>query len=365
MSDSRLPVVVYGAAGYVGGLVCGELDRQGIAFAVAGRSRERLEHLSSMLSSRPPVFTAPLEDLWAMRRAAAAGRVLLSCAGPFAWYGKPAQDAAIAEGAHWLDTCREPSFLLATRERSREAEARGLAMVNAVGLAIVPSDAAAALAAEGLGEVEEMRIAVASTGSPTRGTARSMLEVAAGGGLACRDGRLVPEPLASHEWRLDLPPPFGPSLCLSFPLADLAAAPCSSRARSVSTFHRAPSWLSALGRYGGAVQRCGAALARPELVRALAREALTAMPDGPTDEERRRAAFSVVAQAASKAGERRAVWVAGGDGYELTAASAVLCLKLLLAPGFAKAGALSPAQAFGARELLEGLAPYGVRFGEW
>lgn len=363
MSDSRLPVVVYGAAGFVGALVCRELDRQGIAFAVAGRSRERLEHLASTLASRPRVLVAPLEDAWAMRRAAAAGKAFLSCAGPFTRFGKPAQDAALAEGAHWLDTTREPAFLLATQERSREAETLGLAMVNAVGLSVALTDAAAALAAEGVDGVDEMRIALASKGKPTRGTARAMLEVAAGGGLACRGGRLVPEPLGSDEWRVDLPAPFGPSVCYSFPLADLAAAPCSSRARTVSTFFRAPAWLSALGRYGAAARRWGAALVRPELVRSVAREAIAALPEGPTERARSRAVFAAVAQATSQKGERKAVWVAGGDCYEITAASAVLCLRLLLAPGFAKTGALSPAQAFGARELLEGLAPFGVRFG--
>ncbi len=292
-----------------------------------------------------------------MRRAAAAGRVFLSCAGPFVRFGRPALDAAIAEGAHWLDTTGEHAFLVATRERSHEAQARGIALVNAVGFDIVPSDAAAALASEGLEEVEELRIAVASRGGVTRGTARSMLEIAAGGGLAWRHGHLEPEPLAEAVWTVRLPSPFGLSRCISLPLADLVAAPQSARAKNVRTFGRAPKWLAVLSRHG-------ASLLRPPLARAIVGEAMAVLPDGPTEAVRRRAAFAVVAEATAGSGARRTIWVSGSDPYGLTAASAVLCARLILAPSFSKSGALTPAQAFGARTLLEGLSPQGVLFGE-
>lgn len=357
MTDSRLPVVVYGAAGFTGALICRELERQQIPFAIAGRSREHLEQLASGLFSHPRVLVAPLDDAWAMRRAAAAGRVFLSCAGPFVRFGLPALEAAIAEGTHWLDTTGEHAFVVATREHGREAQSRGIALVNAVGFDIVPSDAAAVLASEGFEEVEEVRIAIASRGGVTRGTARSMLEIAAGGGLSWCQGRLEPEPLALAEWTVQLPAPFGLSRCVSLPLADLVAAPQSARAKNVHTFGRVPKWLAVLVRHG-------APLLRPSLVRTLVGEAMTALPDGPTEAVRSRAAFAVVAEATSGSGERRAIWVSGGDPYGLTAASAVLCARLILAPSFSRSGALSPAEAFGARALLEGLASQGVRFGE-
>ncbi|MCU1277877.1 MAG: hypothetical protein JWM53_1423, partial [bacterium] len=85
-------------------------------------------------------------------------------------------------------------------------------------------------------------------------------------------------------------------------------------------------------------------------------------PEGPTDAERARARCAIVAEAQNGPRTGRA-WVTAGDGYEFTAFSAVECAVRAAADGFDGKGALTPTQAFGARPLLEALAPHGVRFG--
>src|SRR6266542_3252097 len=160
MSD--FAVIVYGASGFTGRLVCAELARRQLSFAVAGRDRAKLTALAASLPSRPEVLEAALDDTAALRRAVARGRVVLACAGPFARLGKPVREAALAEGRHYLDITGEANYMLETYERDLEAKKRGVALVNAVGFDVVPTDSAAALATEaaGGGKPDELRIAI-------------------------------------------------------------------------------------------------------------------------------------------------------------------------------------------------------------
>src|SRR5436190_6676834 len=145
MSEA-LPVVVYGASGFTGCLVCAALRRRGVAFAVAGRDRGKLEAIAGAAE----VIVAALEPE-PLARVCARGRVVLDCAGPFAKYGRPVQDAALAAGRHFLDITGEAGYMLATAARDGEAKARGVALINAVGFDVIPTDAAAVPAAEAAG----------------------------------------------------------------------------------------------------------------------------------------------------------------------------------------------------------------------
>jgi saccharopine dehydrogenase (NAD+, L-lysine-forming) len=142
------------------------------------------------------------------------------------------------------------------------------------------------------------------------------------------------------------------------PWGDVATAPRSTGARTVRTFvasSRKAAAATPLLAPLGSLLSLGP-------VKGLAERFIRSLPEGPSDEDRRRGHFSVFAEARGPGGTR-AVWVSGGNGYDFTASSAALCARLAAAPGFAARGALTPAQAFGARALLDGLAPAGVRYG--
>ena len=56
-------VVVYGATGFTGRLVCAELARRKAKFAVAGRDHAKLTALSASLgAAEPEVLVAALDD---------------------------------------------------------------------------------------------------------------------------------------------------------------------------------------------------------------------------------------------------------------------------------------------------------------
>ena len=359
MSDP-VSVVVYGASGYTGRLVCAELQRAGTSFAVSGRDKQKLDALVASLGQPIETIVAPLDDAAALARMASRGKVVLDCAGPFVRWGKPVQDAALAAGHHFLDITGEHIYMRDTQARDSEARERGVALINAVGFDVVPTDAAAVLAAEAAGApIASVRIAFGNiAANPTQGTTRSMLEAAHLGGLAFVDGEYRKEPVGAERWEAPFPEPFGPTLCLSLPWGDIATAPRSTGARDVRIFmsmpKRAVKWVPLLRPLG--------ALLSVGPIKAFASRRIDKLPEGPTDEERKRSKFAVYAEAVGAKGTR-GVWVTGGNGYDFTAAAAALCAKLASDPGFTKTGALTPAQAFGACELLDGLTAFGVKWG--
>ncbi|HEY2746406.1 MAG TPA: saccharopine dehydrogenase NADP-binding domain-containing protein [Polyangia bacterium] len=358
MSD--VAVVVYGATGFTGRLVCAELARRKAKFAVAGRDHAKLTALAASLpTAQPDVLVAALDDRAALEAAVARGRVVLACAGPFARFGEPVREAALAAKRHYLDITGESEYMLATAARDAEARARGVALVNAVGFDVVPTDAAAVLAAEAAGgRPELLRIAIRFGGRATQGTTRSALEQADKGGMAYLAGKYVTEPVAADRWQAAFPPPIGDRVCVSIPWGDLATAPRSTGARTIRTYMAVSSTMAKVAPLVGLA---GKALAWAPAKR-LAERWVATLPEGPSDAERARARCAIVAEAQNGARTARA-WVTCGDGYDFTAAASVECALRAAADGFDRKGALTPTQAFGARPLLEALAAHDVRFG--
>ncbi len=366
------PIVVYGATGYTGRLLCEELHRNGTAFAMAGRNRARLEAQRRELALGDiPVIVAALDDPEALLRMAQSTKVVLSCAGPFCRYGRQVVDAALAGRAHYLDITGEHPFMRETYQRDEEARAAGVALVNAVGFDVVPTDAAAALAAGALsgGRPERVRIAFAVQGSgPSLGTVRSVLDMlngqgqgqSQGQGLTYRDGQWVEERVGQHLWEAPLPEPIGSRSCVSVPWGDLATAPRTTSARNVQVFVAVPHAAVSLIRMGAPFLRALSS----GWVRDLLNKGMDLLPEGPTALMRSRARTAVVAEAQGGDGQVKTAWVTAGDGYAFTAASAALCAGLAAAEGFDRIGALTPTQAFGAEELLFGLRDRGVAFGK-
>jgi saccharopine dehydrogenase (NAD+, L-lysine-forming) len=352
-------IVVYGATGFTGRLICKELERRQIAFAVAGRDRNKLSALAASLKPAPEVIVAALDDAEALQAMAARCKAVLACAGPFARLGRPVLEAAIAAGRHYLDITGESNYVRDTVARDGEAKAKGIALINAVGFDVVPTDAAAVLASEAAGgSPAQLRIAFATNGRPTQGTTRSALDGAQLGGLAWLDGQYVQEPVGREVWEVDFPAPVGKRRTMSVPWGDLSTAPRSTGTRNLRTFMAMPPSMIAMR----SVMPLFSRVVRNRVVHGLMARLVDTLPEGPSDAERADSHFAVVAEAEGSRGTASA-WVTGGDGYDFTAASAVWCAMKAARGELAGRGALTPTQAFGARALLDAMADFGVRYG--
>ena len=143
-------VVVFGATGFTGGLTAAELARRapaGCRWAIAGRSRRRLEGVRAGLAADDPslaelpVIVADVDDPGSMRDLAASTRVLITTVGPYLAYGDPVVAACAAEGTDYLDLTGEAEFVDRTwLSHHVTAEGTGARLVHAAGFDSIPHD---------------------------------------------------------------------------------------------------------------------------------------------------------------------------------------------------------------------------------
>ena len=118
---SAKPVVVYGASGYTGRLVCEYLREHNLPFIAAGRSKDRLA--SAMERNVPGIETADYEiaevdhSLDSLTKLFTGAKVVINTVGPFAQYGHETVQACLAAGCHYTDTTGEQDWMIACDEK--------------------------------------------------------------------------------------------------------------------------------------------------------------------------------------------------------------------------------------------------------
>ena len=182
-SPKKKPVVVYGASGYTGRLVCEYLREFGIPFIAAGRDADRLA--VSMREHVPGIETADYEvvavehERSALTRLFDGASVVLNTVGPFARYGDVVVEACLAAGCHYTDTTGEQDWLIRLDEvyGSRFAAA-GLLLSPGLAHMYTTGEIAAQLCLETPG-LDTLDIAVFWGGSPTVASTHTILVNAA------------------------------------------------------------------------------------------------------------------------------------------------------------------------------------------
>jgi short subunit dehydrogenase-like uncharacterized protein len=138
-------IVVLGASGYTGRLVAKALVSRGIKPVLAGRSKEKIKALADELGGLETA-SANATVLKSVQALVGRGDVLVTTVGPFARYGQTALNAAISEGAHYVDSTGEGGFVRSVFEEfGPRAAANDCALLPAFGYDFVPGNLAAAL----------------------------------------------------------------------------------------------------------------------------------------------------------------------------------------------------------------------------
>ncbi len=328
-------VTVFGATGFTGRLICRELSRRGVPFAVAGRSRRRLEELREETGALDAVVadaTRP-ESLGALTGSGT--RVLVNCAGPFLRYGPPVVEAAVGAGVHYLDTTGEQPFMKEVADRFEDpARERGITVVPAMAFEYAVGDWIAQVAMDrcSMDTFEHVAVAYALSGEGmTRGTALSIFEMLGRPAWGWEGGRWVRRFAGSMKREVAFP--WGSRTCVWAPFGEVLYLARRGTVRTATT------WMRLGGLAGLAVPWANLAAwpVRP-LVRPLGGIwARFAAPAPPTPEQRRASRFCIVAGADGV----RAV-ASGTDAYGLTARIAALGAEKLMA-GEVPRGVRSPA----------------------
>jgi short subunit dehydrogenase-like uncharacterized protein len=354
-------IVLYGATGYTGRLVVEELERRGLEYVLSGRDEAKLARLADGRGA--PVRAAPLDDGRALRQLLADASAVISCAGPFTLAGDALVRAAIDTGTHYVDSTGEQPFIkMVFDSHGAAAERAGVALVPALGFDYAPGDCIAGLAARGHEPLEELLLAYAVRGlGMSRGTMRSALEIAKGGDVLYEDGDWRPAPFGVFRASFDFPDPIGHQVMSRYPSGEVVTVPHHTRTRRVVSMVTARTMalhpaLAPILPY--ALPPLALTLRTP--LRGVLSRAVGALPEGPSEAERRASEFTIVAVARGQDGSERRGVVRGSDVYGLTAVTLVHGVELMSSPGYDRAGALGPAAAFDPEAFLNFLGDHGV-----
>jgi short subunit dehydrogenase-like uncharacterized protein len=201
-------IVVFGATGYTGRLLAEALLARGVEPLLAGRSEARLRALAADLGGGLETQAADIERPETVAALVRPGDVLVSTVGPFTRWGDPALQAAIAAGAHYLDSTGETPFIRRVFERfGGAAEAAGCGLLTAFGYDWVPGNLAGALALREAGESAvrvDVGYFITGAASASGGTRASAAEALLAPSYGWRDGRLVTERGAARMRSFDL-----------------------------------------------------------------------------------------------------------------------------------------------------------------
>ncbi|CAA9533164.1 MAG: hypothetical protein AVDCRST_MAG79-1104 [uncultured Thermoleophilia bacterium] len=346
-------IVLYGATGFTGRLTAEALVAADVELTVAGRDAEGVHALARRLGCHGAVASATPRELAPVFAGAA---VVVSCAGPFRVIGRTVAEAAIAAGAHYVDSTGEPAFMrVVLGELDAPATATGVALVTACGFDYLPADLAATVLRDRLGPLRSLDYAYWTSGRSTAGTRRSVLDVLRGDAPVVCGGRLA-------EQR-----PFSAVRSFAFEAgrrrATLLPFGDPLLAHHRLDVDRAVAWgvVSTVGRHAA---RAALPLLRTVLRTPAGRIASAAsdrIGADPHTRDRGAARFTIRVEATSRDGRSGSVELSGHDPYGLTARALALRARGLAHDAAVVPGARSPADGLDARAVLAGL---GVRLHE-
>lgn len=139
-------LVIYGATGFTGGLATKYVSKQylnsGLRWAIAGRSKEKLNKLAEQCTDNVPgIIVADSGDASSLHKMASSTEVVVTTAGPFARYGSPLVAACVKTGTDYCDITGEIDWVRGMiAEHDDAARSSGSHIVHLCGHDSVPWD---------------------------------------------------------------------------------------------------------------------------------------------------------------------------------------------------------------------------------
>jgi short subunit dehydrogenase-like uncharacterized protein len=329
--------LIYGANGYTGSLIAREAVVRGQRPILAGRHAELLASLARELGLEHRTFALDSPD--AVADGIRGVRVVLHCAGPFAHTSKPMADACLRTGVHYLDITGEVGVFEALAARDREAQAAQVMLLPGVGFDVVPTDCLAAHLKRRLPSANRLALGFQTFGRVSRGTATTMVENIARGGMVRQDGVLRPVPAAWKTRVIDFGA--GPTKAITIPWGDVSTAFHSTGIPNIEVYTATPLRVRLAAR---ASRRLGWLLGSGMVQRFLKRR-IQAGPAGPSEEARTQGKSLVWGQV-EDAGQTVVSRLRGPEGYTMTVRAALAVVERVLA-GEATPGFQTPSKLFG------------------
>jgi short subunit dehydrogenase-like uncharacterized protein len=358
-------IVLFGATGYTGKLTAQALVARGEKPVLAARSAAKLDALAAELGGGLETAEADVSRPETVRALVERGDVLVSTVGPFVRWGAPAVEAAVAGGAHYIDSTGEPPFIREVFERyGSGAEAAGCGLVTAFGYDWVPGNLAGALALREAGpEARRVDVGYFNTGKAGAGDMSGGTRASAAGAVAApsysrRDGRIVTERGAKRLRSFTVRGKDRPAVSVGS--SEHFALP-----RLAPELHEVNAYLGWFGPASRPMQALSLVASVPGVgaaMGAVTGKLVKGSTGGPDAAQRARTGSHVQAIAYSAAGDELAhVTLEGPNGYTLTGAFLAWGASQAAAGALQGTGALGPVDAFGLDALQAGCAEAGLK----
>jgi Family of unknown function (DUF5938)/Saccharopine dehydrogenase NADP binding domain len=361
------PVIVYGASGYTGRLVCEYLREYNVPFVAAGRDETRLK--TSMESHVAGIETADYEvvqvshDPAALQDLFAGASVVCNTVGPFRTHGPEVVEACLVTGTHYLDTTGEQDWLVTCDEKyGADFAAAGLLLAPGTAQMYTTGEIAAELCLESPG-LDTLDIAVFWGGSPTvASTLTILVNAALAGAYYLEQNQYQPWDPDAGLYQLAIPGQH--ELALALPWGGTSHPvwyrrdPRVANVRALGGVFNKPLMLGVPQIVAAAVEATKD-MEPDEQYAALVATASQVMSQMPPRENPRLNKSLDSVHASGPLGRAHCV-IHGNQNYKQTGALQAYGAYALLQQPPRRAGFASGCQAFGHRELLGVLRGFGL-----
>jgi short subunit dehydrogenase-like uncharacterized protein len=367
MSSKNKPVVVYGASGYTGRLVCEYLREYNIPFIAAGRNADKLH--AAMKSNVAGIETASYEvaevahTVEALSRLFSGASVVLNTVGPFAKWGPEVVKACLAAKCHYTDTTGEQDWLIMLdQEWGSKFAAAGLLLSPGLAHMYTTGEIAAQLCLETPG-LDTLDIAVFWGGSPTiASTATILVNAAMSKAYYLEQNKYVEWPADTGLTSLSIPGQHDAALALpwggtSHPVWFKRDPRVANVKVMGGVFNR--QLMLGVPQIVAAALKATEGLNSEDRYAALAKTAATVMNTMPP-RENPRINKSVDSVHASGPLARAHCVIYGNCNYKQTGLLQAFAAASLLQQAPKRSGFASGCQAFGHHELLGALRSFGL-----
>jgi short subunit dehydrogenase-like uncharacterized protein len=326
-------LLIYGATGYTGRLICAQARTQGLSFSIAGRSAAALKTVAASLGILNPVFdhekrphVRPFDllDTDVIDTNLRDVKVLLNCAGPFSQTAEPLIKACIRNQVHYLDVSAELiSYQLAER-LDNDARDTGVMLLPGCGGSVAMFSCLVHHALQSDEQAIAIEVALHVSGSMSRGSAISAAQGVTNKVLQRREGQLIEcDDIKNADFDFQIGE--GEVECFPVTLPDLITVPRSVDIADMSCY----------------VHLSGTAFPNG---------ALEGLPDGPDVKDREQNPYQAAVKVTLANGSQRQAILHTVNGYTFTSIASLEAAERVLA-GSAIAGFQTPVEAFGASFL--------------
>lgn len=350
----RKRVLIYGATGFTGGLAARLASSRGLHPVLAGRSEPELARLAAELNCEHRV--APLDDSAKLDSILSDVAVVLHAAGPFIGTARPMVGACLRAGAHYLDFSGEAPVFQALQQLDSQSRQRQIMVMPGVGFSVTASDCLAVHLAERCPAARRLYIGVSRSMHISRGSLRSMAQLAGRGIQVRRNRALIAVEPGTLTRRFDYGK--GPKTSVIAGWPDPFSAWYSTQIPSIEAYLES-----------GPVETAVAGLARwtqwtaaTPVWRSIATAGAKYLSAEPSPAQRNAATRVVVAECEDRSGRRTGARLVAPESYEFSASSALAIVERVLGGELAH-GFQTPGTAYGAgllRALNVAIQPLAV-----